>query len=54
MTLNAGSLGGSPNSWLGRSQYAGDPFLPGALDNTRIYSRALSAGEIGSLSSSGG
>ncbi|NUP48248.1 MAG: hypothetical protein HOW97_13190 [Catenulispora sp.] len=54
MTLNAGSLGGGATAWLGRSQYSGDPYLPGALDNTRLYSRALSASEIGSLYSTGG
>jgi hypothetical protein len=30
-----------------------DPYLPGALDNTRIYARALSAGEIATLHSNG-
>jgi uncharacterized protein len=53
MTLGAGSLGATPNSWLGRSQYGGDPYLPGALDGTRVYARALSSSEIATLHSSG-
>lgn len=52
MTVTPGALGGTSNNWLGRSQYA-DPFLAGALDNVRIYGRALSASEVGSLVQSG-
>jgi hypothetical protein len=52
VTLRPSSLGGTTNTWLGRSQYS-DPYLPGALDNVRIYSRALSASEVGNLSSIG-
>ncbi len=52
ITLRPSSLGGTTQTWLGRSQYA-DPYLPGALDNMRLYSRALAASEISSLYSAG-
>jgi hypothetical protein len=34
------------NDWLGRSQFASDPELDGAIHEFRIYSKALSASEI--------
>ncbi len=34
------------NNWLGRSQYASDPELGGALHEFRIYNAALSAAQI--------
>lgn len=46
MTLNPSSLGSTTNNWIGRSQYSGDAFLNGAIDQFRIYNRALSAAEI--------
>ncbi|MEO5913773.1 MAG: LamG-like jellyroll fold domain-containing protein [Luteolibacter sp.] len=46
MTLSPSSLGNATLNYLGRSRYAADPYLNGALDDFRIYSRALSAGEI--------
>jgi hypothetical protein len=48
-TLNPSSLGNTMHNWLGRSQYAADPYLNGQIDNVRIYSRALSAGEVQAL-----
>jgi hypothetical protein len=36
-------------NYLGKSQYAGDPYLPGAIDDFRLYGRTLSAGEIAQL-----
>ncbi len=48
MTLNPANLGGTSN-WLGRSQFGHDPYLNGALDDVRIYPRALSAEEIRDL-----
>jgi hypothetical protein len=39
-------MGDTTNNWLGRSQFATDPYLSGAIDDFRIYNRALSAGEI--------
>ncbi|MHC5907923.1 glycoside hydrolase family 127 protein [Streptomyces sp. S6] len=35
-------------AFLGRSQYA-DPYLKGALDDVRVYGRALDAGEVAEL-----
>jgi hypothetical protein len=40
------ALGKTTQNWLGRSQYAADAYLTGSLDELRIYSRALTAGEI--------
>ena len=39
-------LGVTTNNWLGDSQWEGDDFYDGLLDEFRIYDRALSAGEI--------
>lgn len=33
-------------NWIGRSEYAGDPYLPGAIDDFRVYGRTLSAAEV--------
>jgi hypothetical protein len=46
MTLSPMSLGTTTQNWLGRSQFAVDPYLSGQLDNFRIYDRALSAAEV--------
>jgi alpha-L-arabinofuranosidase len=54
MTLNPSSLGSTPLNYIGRSQFAGDPYLNAAVDEFQIYSRALSAAEIASLQSSAG
>jgi hypothetical protein len=40
-------LGATTQNWLGRSQFTADPYLNGAVDDLRIYNRALSAGEVG-------
>ena len=39
-------LGNTPQNWLGRSQFGGDAYFDGSLDDFRIYNRALSAAEI--------
>jgi hypothetical protein len=52
LTLGAGSLGSTSQNWLGRSQYA-DPYLDGALDNVRLYSRALTASEVSAFAANG-
>jgi DUF1680 family protein len=52
LTLTAGALGTTTQNWLGRSQYA-DPYLDGALDNVRLYSRALTAAEVSTFATSG-
>ena len=46
MTLNPSNLGNTTNNWIGRSQYSGDAFLDGQIDEFRIYNRALSAAEV--------
>ena len=49
MTVNPMSLGATTQDWLGRSEFAGDPYLTGQIDNFRIYDRALSAAEVQAL-----
>jgi concanavalin A-like lectin/glucanase superfamily protein len=49
MPLNPSSLGTTTQNWLGRSEFTGDPFLTGQIDNFRIYDRALSAAEVQAL-----
>lgn len=39
-------LGATTNNWLGRSQFSADGYFAGLMDEFRIYSRALTAGEI--------
>ncbi len=39
-------LGNTNQNWLGRSQFTADAYYQGAIDEFRIYSRLLSAGEI--------
>jgi galactose oxidase len=46
---NPADLGATSNNWLGRSQYAVDPYLHGSLDDVRISCRAFSADEISAL-----
>jgi len=45
-TLLPKDLATTNQNWLGRSQYTGDPYLTGELDDFRIYNRALSEAEI--------
>jgi len=52
LTLTPASLGSTTQNRVGRSQYA-DPYLDGAVDGLRLYSRALAASEIAALASSG-
>ncbi|MDX3663144.1 glycoside hydrolase family 127 protein [Streptomyces sp. ID05-26A] len=46
-------LGNTTQNWIGRSQYANDPYLDGAVDSFRVYGRALSASEVANLHSTG-
>lgn len=39
-------LGATTRNWLGRSQYSGDAYFSGSLDDFRIYNRALTMAEI--------
>ncbi|MHC4556916.1 MAG: LamG domain-containing protein, partial [Planctomycetota bacterium] len=45
-TLSPSDLGNTTNNWLGRSQWAADGYLMGALDDFRIYDFAMTADEI--------
>ena len=49
IALDPEDLGSLTNVWLGRSQYAADPYLIGALDDVRISCRAYSDQEIAAL-----
>lgn len=42
-------LGNTTQNWLGRSQYASNPFYKGGIDELRIYRGALSSTEIVTL-----
>jgi hypothetical protein len=46
LTLRPADLGVTPNNYLGRSQFDEDPYFDGAIDEFRVYSRALSATEV--------
>jgi DUF1680 family protein len=46
LTLSPASLGPTTNNWLGRSQYAGDPYFNGSIDELRIYNVALSSNAV--------
>jgi len=47
--LRPSDLGTTVNNFIGRSPFAADPYLDGQVDEFRIYSRVLSAIEIGTL-----
>jgi hypothetical protein len=49
MTLRPADLGRTLNNYIGRSQFASDPYLDGNIDEFRVYTRALSAEEIQAL-----
>jgi hypothetical protein len=49
MTLHMGDVGATTMNWLGRSPFNSDPYFYGALDDLRIYKRALSSSEISAL-----
>ncbi|HTU74991.1 MAG TPA: beta-L-arabinofuranosidase domain-containing protein [Trebonia sp.] len=53
VTITPSSLGSTGNTWIGRSQF-GDPDLNGSVDEFQVYSRALSAAEVMSLTASAG
>jgi hypothetical protein len=42
-------LGGTTQNWIGRSQYSGDPYFNGRIDEFRIYRGALTAADIAAL-----
>ncbi len=48
-TTARADLGATANDWIGRSEFTKDPFFDGAVDEFRIYDRALSPEEIQAL-----
>ena len=42
-------LGSTTQNWLGRSQYSGDPYFNGRLQDLRLYSGALTAAQVAAL-----
>jgi hypothetical protein len=49
MTLRPADLGNLLDCYIGRSQFPGDPYFDGRIDEFRIYDRALSPTEIKAL-----
>ena len=49
ITNKPSGLGSTTQTWIGRSQWP-DPYFNGNIDDFRIYSRALSAGEVATIS----
>jgi len=49
MTLSPAALGTIDYAFMGRSQFSVDPYFDGAIDELRVYNRALSASEIQAL-----
>jgi hypothetical protein len=49
VTMRPSDLGTTGANWLGRSQYAQDPYFKGSLDDFRIYDRALTAEQISAI-----
>ena len=49
MTLTPADLGTIDYAYIGRSQFSVDPYFDGAIDDFRVYNRALSATEIQAL-----
>ena len=54
MTLNPSGLPATTQNYIGRSQWAPDPYLDGCVDEFQLYDRALSPAEIASLQTSAG
>jgi hypothetical protein len=51
MTIHPSAFGQSTRNYIGKSQYGSDPALNATVDDFNIYSRALSASEVGILAS---
>ncbi len=49
MALAPFRLGWTGQNWIGRSQYAADPYFNGKIDDLRIYHGAMSAAEVTAL-----
>ncbi|MFD3502890.1 beta-L-arabinofuranosidase domain-containing protein [Streptomyces sp. NPDC058678] len=52
MSLTPAVLGALAHHWLGRSHYSADPVFAGAFDEFNVWSRALTASEVGELQGS--
>ncbi|MDD2828318.1 MAG: alginate lyase family protein [Sulfuricurvum sp.] len=50
VTFEPYQMGETTQNWLGRAQYSNDPYFKGRMEDFRLYSGALSATEISSLS----
>lgn len=48
-TLTPSDMGNTTNNWLGRSQYGGDAYFSGSMDEFSIYDYALDSTEIEDL-----
>ena len=49
MSLGPFDLGSTTQNWLGRSQFSGDSYLKGRIDDFRIYSGALGSADVAAL-----
>ncbi|MGC3990395.1 MAG: alginate lyase family protein [Chthoniobacteraceae bacterium] len=49
MTLSPSSLGTTTLNYLGKSQFSGDPYMNGLVDDFHIYGTALTAGQVATL-----
>ena len=47
ITINPAAIGSTSLNYIGKSQYAADAMLKGAVDEMRIFNRALTAAELG-------
>jgi len=46
ITIDPSQLGATVNNYIGRSQFTGDSYLKGIVDEFRIYNRPLSSSEL--------
>jgi hypothetical protein len=46
LTLRPKDLGATANTYIGRSQFAVDPYFNGEIDDMRVYASALTAAQI--------
>jgi len=49
ITLRPADMGSTTNNYIGRSEFSPDPYLDGAVDEFRVYNRALSSEEVQAL-----
>jgi len=49
MTLTPASLGVTTNNYIGRSEWASDPYFNGSIDDLRLYDIALTSTQVASL-----